>query len=167
MWRMYRIFDKDGELLYIGMSTNPTRRLMEHSSRAPWYAQFANMIVSKKRYSTFCGAIWAEAKAIKKESPKYNKVHNTDPKRLERFVDGGRGDCNVRVALDAAIERLGSQRKVAIDAGVSAQFISDVVRLNRTIPDRIAKYLGFGIKEDNLIPVVATKMPEMKFDDIS
>jgi predicted GIY-YIG superfamily endonuclease len=164
---VYRHFNKDDNLLYVGMSTDPQRRLKEHASRSHWYDEIANMTVSKRKYKSFMDALSAETKAIRTEKPKYNKTWNFDRTKLERYVSGGENDCNVRLALDTAILAIGSKSKLAKDAGVSVQFMCDVVKGNRCISEKLAEYLGFEKKDIDLPFSAKPKaMPFMQFQDI-
>lgn len=68
---LYRHFDADGQLLYVGVSNNPPRRLWEHKRRAPWADQIAN--VSVKWMASREDALDAERAAIRNESPLFNR----------------------------------------------------------------------------------------------
>lgn len=68
---LYRIFDSEGALLYIGQSANPLARLESHVSDKDW----ANDIhtVSVEWVKDRRAAIKAEAIAIRAECPEWNK----------------------------------------------------------------------------------------------
>lgn len=42
---LYRFYDPDGDLLYVGISWNPFKRWSTHRARAPWYDQAARVLV--------------------------------------------------------------------------------------------------------------------------
>lgn len=76
---LYRYFDADGELLYIGISNDPDFRWKAHlygSGRNAWPKQAA------RRTIEWCDAraeaLKAEEAAIKAERPLYNEKHNYD-----------------------------------------------------------------------------------------
>lgn len=78
---LYRHFDKDGALLYIGMTCRLQQRQEEHQARVDWHA-----LVCRSEITWFdCrnAALAAEALAIKTEKPRYNIQHrairNVDP----------------------------------------------------------------------------------------
>jgi excinuclease UvrABC nuclease subunit len=67
---LYRHFDKDGRLLYVGASANPFQRMQYHSNLAVWFREIAR--VELEHFPCRDDALEAEAKAIKLERPKYN-----------------------------------------------------------------------------------------------
>jgi excinuclease UvrABC nuclease subunit len=68
---VYRHFDGDGRLLYVGCSLNPIMRLQQHR-RSCWFDQIARVDI--ERHATRREALAAEATAIRLENPKYNSV---------------------------------------------------------------------------------------------
>lgn len=71
---LYRFFDATGALLYIGITNSIPRRLGEHDERKPWFAE--SVRATFEHHPSRAAALTAEKKAIKKERPKYNIVHN-------------------------------------------------------------------------------------------
>lgn len=74
---LYRYFDTDGRLLYIGVSASAIRRLLEHASGKAWAAMVSKVDV--QTYPTRQDALAAEEAAIKSEKPQFNIVHNRPP----------------------------------------------------------------------------------------
>jgi predicted GIY-YIG superfamily endonuclease len=70
---LYRHYDRRGKLLYVGISNDPKRRIKEHKDKE-WYKYITK--VTYVKYKTRDKALKEEEKAIKKEKPIYNKVHN-------------------------------------------------------------------------------------------
>lgn len=72
---LYRHFDKDDVLLYVGVSLSAVNRLSQHKTASPWFADIVKVTVEyfPSRYS----AESAEREAIRKEKPKYNKRHTS------------------------------------------------------------------------------------------
>ena len=68
---LYRHFDKDGRLLYVGISLNSVSRLSQHKNVSRWYDQIVRIEI--ERFPSRKEALEAEAKAINEENP----VHNT------------------------------------------------------------------------------------------
>jgi predicted GIY-YIG superfamily endonuclease len=71
---LYRFYDPDGKLLYVGITNTWYQRFHDHERKAGWF--------SKVAYSTF---EWhedrksveaAELKAIRTENPEFNKLNN-------------------------------------------------------------------------------------------
>lgn len=73
---LYRLYDVNDVLLYIGISENPEARWKTHVSTAHWWPQ-----VHRKTVEWHGGGCWgpvynAEALAIKQERPVYNIAHS-------------------------------------------------------------------------------------------
>ena len=80
---LYRHFDKDGQLLYIGISLSHVARLAQHRDGSPWYEDIAHVTI--EWHETRVDAELAETKAIGREAPKYNKNKVQCEKNLERL----------------------------------------------------------------------------------
>lgn len=67
---LYRYYDKDGNLLYVGITDSLSRRAAQHNKNAQWhsYAAYATF----EHYVSREDALEAESKAIINESPSYN-----------------------------------------------------------------------------------------------
>jgi hypothetical protein len=74
MTQLYRHFDGNGTLLYVGISSSTIARLSQHQRTAHWFDQVTN--VSVQKFPTRKDALEAEKLAIQTECPLYNKVHN-------------------------------------------------------------------------------------------
>jgi predicted GIY-YIG superfamily endonuclease len=70
---LYRHFDKDSALLYVGVSMSGMRRLSEHRDHSPWFRDIAR--VEMEYFSTRAEALEAERKAIIAEKPRHNIHH--------------------------------------------------------------------------------------------
>lgn len=67
---VYRAFDKDGRLLYVGCTVNLDRRMSQHRSQAPWRDYIAS--VTTVGYPDKASARTAETRAIDTEGPFFN-----------------------------------------------------------------------------------------------
>jgi excinuclease UvrABC nuclease subunit len=67
---VYRIYDSDGSLLYVGMGNNPMNRWASHAAQHAWWAEAASFRV--EWYSTRKEAADVEKAAIRDEDPKHN-----------------------------------------------------------------------------------------------
>jgi prophage antirepressor-like protein len=67
---LYRMFDEDDALLYVGISLTAFQRLMNHRSTKKWWREIARM--DFKHYPSYETARDAERKAIAEEDPQYN-----------------------------------------------------------------------------------------------
>lgn len=101
---LYRGFDADGTLLYVGISIAPTRRFADHKRGAPWFDAITTLTLV--HFATKEEAITAEAEAIREERPAFNIAH-AEP--YENYL--------ARTAVPA--ERL-SRRKVLAKSAVDA-----------------------------------------------
>lgn len=70
---LYRHFDKDGNLLYVGRSVSAMRRLAEHKHSAHWFEQVARIEI--QWFEAKGLAAEAEITAIKAEKPRFNIAH--------------------------------------------------------------------------------------------
>lgn len=59
---LYRLYDADGGLLYIGIAGNPGRRFEQHAGDKPWWGQVARTELA--HYPTRAEALDAERAAI-------------------------------------------------------------------------------------------------------
>jgi hypothetical protein len=67
---LYRHFDVNGVLLYVGIAVDPVQRLNGHRSGAYWYDQID--IIKIVRYPTREAALAGELEAIRTEKPLHN-----------------------------------------------------------------------------------------------
>lgn len=74
---VYRIFDAEGGLLYIGTSPNPMNRMHDHASRKVWATRIASVRV--EWFTNKADAMAAEITAIAAEGPEWN-VHHRAPR---------------------------------------------------------------------------------------
>lgn len=77
---LYRFFDPDGLLLYVGITCNPPNRLWQHSIDKDWWDAIAEVTVEwhPSRQVAFA----AEKQAIIAEQPKHNIIYNQRPRHL-------------------------------------------------------------------------------------
>jgi predicted GIY-YIG superfamily endonuclease len=67
---LYRHFDSDGRLLYVGISLNVVARLSEHCKTSHWFGSITRIDV--ERFRSRQAALAAERKAIRTEKPLHN-----------------------------------------------------------------------------------------------
>lgn len=67
---LYRFFDQDGALLYIGISADVRRRISQHRKDKPWWKESAR--IEMEHYPNAEEARAAEKIAIKTENPRHN-----------------------------------------------------------------------------------------------
>lgn len=69
---LYRHFDTNGQLLYVGISKGVMARISGHQRDSGWFWDIAT--ITLQTFSTREEALYAEAVAIRDENPKYNKA---------------------------------------------------------------------------------------------
>jgi hypothetical protein len=94
---VYRLYDAEGTLLYIGASYDPDRRRDDHR-RKPWGAAISRQAV--KWYPTREDALDEEAHAISAERPPHNQA-GTPEYRARRRAEAAATPGKWRVAYDA------------------------------------------------------------------
>jgi len=67
---LYRFYDRDDALLYVGVSGNPTIRWADHAAEKHWWSQVVRKTIVL--YGSRMEAEVAEGIAIRSESPTYN-----------------------------------------------------------------------------------------------
>ena len=75
MSHLYRHYDKDRTLLYVGISLSSIQRLGQHKDNAHWFSQIS--IVEIEHFETRKEASDAEKIAISKENPLHNLYRPT------------------------------------------------------------------------------------------
>ncbi|MGK9463973.1 GIY-YIG nuclease family protein [Streptomyces sp. G6] len=95
---VYRLYARDGRLLYVGMTNNPDVRFAYHALTKRWWQQVEGQSV--EWHTNRSAARQAEAEAIKAERPVHNAMHaaagpNDVPLRevrgrLNAIVEGAR-----------------------------------------------------------------------------
>ncbi|WP_132120963.1 GIY-YIG nuclease family protein [Actinocrispum wychmicini] len=85
---LYRMFDRDGRLLYVGITLDVSQRFKEHRAGKSWWTEAST--ITLERHGTRQDVEAAEAAAIVNEQPLYNvqrrRRHQTESlKRLKRL----------------------------------------------------------------------------------
>lgn len=76
---LYRAFDSEGVLLYVGIAVDWGRRWSQHRERSHWYGQVTR--VELEQHSTRSGAREAERQAVEDEKPIHNIEHTAADQR--------------------------------------------------------------------------------------
>jgi len=79
MVSLYRHYDYNSKLLYVGISLNALNRLNQHENNSEWYYQISRVEI--EHYATLADALKAEKAAITNELPIYNTTHNKNRAR--------------------------------------------------------------------------------------
>jgi predicted GIY-YIG superfamily endonuclease len=71
---LYRLYDRAGVLLYVGISNDVHGRIRTHRMEKTWGPLIADSRI--EFYATRVSALDAEATAIRRERPRFNVIHN-------------------------------------------------------------------------------------------
>lgn len=71
---LYKMFNSDGEIIYIGITCCYEVRMREHRNSKFWWDEVDS--ITTRKYSNRIKALEAEKRAIKKYNPVYNIIHN-------------------------------------------------------------------------------------------
>ena len=71
---LYRFYDSQGKLLYVGITNNFDKRLQQHLRDKWWAPQIAR--TQKVLYPSRTAALSAEQRAIRSGRPRHNVAHN-------------------------------------------------------------------------------------------
>lgn len=131
-YHLYRHFDENGRLLYVGQSINALKRLVEHKQQSNWFLSIAKVEI--KQFPTKKDAFEAEQQAILEENPVFNLCRPNPKKRniykprpfktLAQKID------DYAIQQRGASERRQAARDMA-DAGKTYQEIGDEYGVTR------------------------------------
>ncbi|MDD9727204.1 hypothetical protein PVV74_17220 [Roseovarius sp. SK2] len=84
---LYRHYDSAGTLLYVGITSSPSRRIACHKNASDWFYRVAN--ISLDWHDTLQDAKRAEREAIREEAPAMNiALQQNSPKERHSFPEG-------------------------------------------------------------------------------
>lgn len=93
---LYRHYDKNGLLIYVGISISTAARLAQHRIHSKWFKEI--VLITIERFETRSEAYKAEEIAIKNENPKFNITYGTNP-RDQSDVWLGAGDAAAMLGM--------------------------------------------------------------------
>ncbi len=112
---VYRLYNADNELLYVGTTNNLERRMQSHRYDKPWWPNVAD--IQTETFASAVEAVEAERAQIKSLEPKHNVIHhgsypeNRQPCMSTPISGKKLGRARVNAIL--------SHRELAIRAGLS------------------------------------------------
>lgn len=92
---LYRHYQADGQLAYIGVTKDPQRRLAQHVAKADWVATITT--TEMQWFNSKPEAMAAEADAIRSEKPLFNKIYSD--RADMKFADIGNRIRDLRLSL--------------------------------------------------------------------
>ncbi|MEU3020832.1 GIY-YIG nuclease family protein [Nocardiopsis sp. NPDC007018] len=161
---LYRFYNDSGQLLYTGITNDPSRRFTEHAKEKHWWTDIRG--ISLDWYDDRDSVLAAEKRAIRVESPQ----HNIRNKRV-RDVDEDECTYEDRVHMGAAIAASG-------DREVSREFFEDLRKQVDAAIERGYSYIeiveaseGLGWVEDSTVadhlPAVPGRMHAQGLEDLN
>lgn len=137
---LYRVYDAEGKLLYIGISQNPDVRFGQHSQTKDWWGEVAERKV--EWLPTRAEATTAEKMAIQTENPYWNRNHAVRPlgnPEAERLYAEHRWNLEeARAILPEVKERAAEDLK----AGSTPAELAKLTGLSDEFFRRIARKVG-------------------------
>ena len=85
---LYRFFDANDELLYVGISMTPWERFRQHRQDKSWWVDIRK--TTMEPYPSRAAVMAAERTAIIEERPRYNVVHNRGNGVIRKSFSGER-----------------------------------------------------------------------------
>lgn len=96
---LYRFFDADDQLLYVGMTMDPGTRWKAHGRNKSWWAEVKK--ITLEHFDSYEAVADAEIAAIDAENPLYNVVRTEyKPKTLKRVLVPGGSSWHVEEVWD-------------------------------------------------------------------
>ncbi len=119
---LYRHFDCEDRLLYVGISLSAIARLAQHRNSSGWFSKIAKVTIEK--YPSREAAAGAEREAIRKEQPLFNRAHN-EPRSL--------------LALATSLALLDDADAVEIAISLGQEEIAITIPRQRAVPQNVAE----------------------------
>lgn len=137
---LYRHFDEDDKLLYIGISFSAVERLGQHAYGSAWFSSIARVEI--EHFENRQTALEAEEKAIRLEKPLHNK--STGQRRHSKTIKRHREASVSPIAVDMILGRLEgkTQAQLARELGIKASYLSDILRGKRAPGPQVLEALG-------------------------
>lgn len=121
---LYRIFDEDDALLYVGITNNPKGRILGHQSDKPWWPSVSTITLAHFPDREALEA--AERVAVATEKPRFNVVLNEFTQawcRAEGHVAPGKPKCEECRAL--ALQAQTNRDYDLLDAELEKEYADD------------------------------------------
>jgi len=156
---VYKHWDRNGVLLYVGCCRDVERRTSGHMSNSPWYDEIAD--ITSEEYPDRKSGLKAEKKAIQEGKPLYNIMHHPDrPPLMEVPVEppltknGTLGIEGARYRLSKACYDAGGVEQWAEKNGLAWSNIYSIIRGEKKPSDRILDLIG-------IEAIIVKKTPEV------
>ncbi|MYS74483.1 GIY-YIG nuclease family protein [Streptomyces sp. SID5926] len=128
---VYRFFDRQGRLMYVGIAYDPAERWKHHAAKTRWWKDTADNTI--EWYDTRAEAERAEKVALRYEKPIYNKAGSVTP------YQGPTGKRGMKIP-----------RKLRFDDDIWEDFEKLCAEEGVTPEEAITAYIASRIKADRL-----------------
>jgi hypothetical protein len=132
---LYRHYDADGGVLYVGITFDPSSRRRQHASDKPWWPLVAR--TTYEWHPTRLAALGAERAAIATERPTFNVIHNGAVRDVESPPMAGSPmtrkatDRIWRVQIDEYVQEIQLWLEWEIDcSAIGGNYSSDEISAN-------------------------------------
>lgn len=144
---VYRLYDAQDRLLYIGVTGNPKKRMQQHAREKKWWGEVSRTAV--QCFDTREESEAAEAEAIASEGPVYNRRNLTEEQRValaarvKKTSGGSVRAAELLIEKDLIIDHLRAQvRELASLASDNDAFPGIVKETLSNHPDEIPDSLA-------------------------
>ena len=124
---VYRLYDEQDELLYIGLTGDVRTRLRRHAQTQPWWSAVRRITI--ETFDNTETAALAEKQAIRREHPRYNIADTgRSPQRRKLQVVDGADPLSLAAAFGWAVQQAGDFIRLTAPNGtvVAATVGSDI-----------------------------------------
>lgn len=128
---VYRFYDANLVLLYVGYSQNPKGRFDAHMYSTKWSSEIKSVFI--EIFDDQKSALSHEITSIEQLIPKYNKVHNHQSEEVDLDMEN--------LTPKQLIRYFGTQRKAATKLGYTQQNISFWVKRDK-LPRHVQKHFA-------------------------
>jgi excinuclease UvrABC nuclease subunit len=151
---LYRHFDKNGDLLYVGISLNVFMRLYQHKDSSHWFSEISTVTI--EYFETRQDALIAEELAIKKEKPMHNivfskQIQNENTKSDEAEVDWLN---SIKQSKTDLLKRIVQFKPVYTIKEIALMFNVSTQAVNKWINTKQIKIIGVELHTGNVINMI-------------
>lgn len=132
---LYRFYDADGVLLYIGITASVPTRLTRHRDNKPWWTHVTRIDI--EHHPDRDTVLAAEKAAIKAERPRWNVVHNRDDIRPAVTIQPARHDPSNQWTFTTSRGRTREGCPLYLYWEVSCDPITDDYRVTDITPEEL------------------------------
>jgi hypothetical protein len=167
MQQLYRLYDADGTLLYIGISYSAIARYAQHKADKPWIGDVCRIEIETHDVSR-AEILEIERRAIIEERPQHNVVHST-AKAPDEIPDGVAEFYAAELCVGPQLHRVATQMDELISAHNKLGFaisqrdfnhmmaaVAGSLRLADRCPECLTLNYPIGVKRDTKTWVTAT-----------